>query len=251
MAQAIDIKGMKEMKERITQSEFDKFIKSSIDSWLANVDIEYRDHSFLQMFRGKDLSGLNMRLADLKGMDLSGCDLRGANLYGALLSGACLREADLRWANLCEASFDMADLYAAKIYGANLCGTCLREAKNIPFIPMACPESGEFTAYKKAELRQPDFSFIKHVVVELKIPAHAMRSSATTRKCRCDMASVLKVYDLDKTEIQGVEATSMYDPHFKYTPGGTVVAPDFDTNRWNECSTGIHFFMSFQEAVEY
>ena len=250
MAQAIDIKWM---REKVTQSEFDEFVKANrltpafIGSGLA--DIEYRD--YLQTFRGKDLSGLNMSRVDLMGMDLSGCNLRGANLEGALLRGACLYEADLRGANLCAAFLDGADLQATLMCGANLFGARLQDAKNIPFIPMVCPESGEFTAYKKAELRQPNFSPIKYVVVKLKIPAHARRSSATTRKCRCDIAYVLKIYDLDRTEIQGVEATSIHDPHFKYTPGGTVVAPDFDTNRWNECSTGIHFFMSFQEAVEY
>ena len=30
-----------------------------------------------------------------------------------------------------------------------------------------------------------------------------------------------------------------------------VSVNDFDTNRWKECSTGIHFFMTREEAVEY
>ena len=38
---------------------------------------------------------------------------------------------------------------------------------------------------------------------------------------------------------------------FKYTVGETVEVKDFDPDRWNECSTGIHFFMDRQEAVEY
>ena len=47
-----------------------------------------------------DLSGANLRGANLSGADLSGANLRGANLSGADLSGANLRCAYLRGANL-------------------------------------------------------------------------------------------------------------------------------------------------------
>ena len=33
--------------------------------------------------------------------------------------------------------------------------------------------------------------------------------------------------------------------------GETVSVSDFDENRWNECSTGIHFFITRDEAVRY
>ena len=38
---------------------------------------------------------------------------------------------------------------------------------------------------------------------------------------------------------------------FRVKTGETVEVPDFDENRWNECSTGIHFFITRQEAVNY
>lgn len=37
--------------------------------------------------------------------------------------------------------------------------------------------------------------------------------------------------------------------NFIYTVGEIAMVDDFDENRWNECSTGIHFFVNFQEAV--
>ena len=49
---------------------------------------------------GADLSGANLRGADLSGVDLSGATLRGVDLSGANLSGANLRGADLSGANL-------------------------------------------------------------------------------------------------------------------------------------------------------
>ena len=267
MARALEIDN-KWMREKVTQSEFDEFINYNrltpafIDDW--SDDIEYCGRSYLQIFRGKNLSGLNMRCTDLRGMDLSGCNLRGANLEGTILSGACLHETDLRGANLCAAFLDGADLYAARIDGANLFGARLQGAINIPFIPMVCPESGEFTAYKKAVWH--DGLSDDSVIVELRIPSYAKRSSAASNSLRylfrdltpmlqpsvrCDMAKVIKIYDLDRKPLHGVEAYSKYDETFAYIPGNMVSVCNFDENRWIECSTGIHFFMSFQEAVEY
>jgi len=77
------------------------------------------------------------------------------------------------------------------------------------------------------------------------ITEDAKRSSATTRKCRASKAKVL--------EISGgiTEVSSKWDIHFIYKVGETVEVKDFDENRWNECSTGIHFFLTRKEAEEY
>lgn len=44
---------------------------------------------------------------------------------------------------------------------------------------------------------------------------------------------------------------STYDPSFLYELGYVVEVEDFDDNRWHECSTGIHFFLTFNEAKCY
>ena len=153
--------------------------------------------------------------------NLCGADLRGANLYGA----------NLRCANLCGANLRCADLY-----GANLCG-----AENIPFIPYSCPDTGSFIGYKKAN----------GYIVELEILSDARRCSATTRKCRCDKAKVLSIQNIDGSMPDIKKIKSSYDARFIYTVGEIVEEPNFDENRWNECSEGIHFFINRQEAVEY
>ena len=159
-----------------------------------------------------------------------------ADLWGADLQGASLREADLRGANLRGANLREADLW-----GANLC-----EANNIPdyVCPICCPEEGSFTGFKQAYLNNTP------VIVKLQIPADAKRSSATNRKCRCDKAKVLSITDLSGVaEFQ--QAFSRYDNNFIYEVGKTVVVDDFDENRWNDCSTGIHFFITRKEAIDY
>ena len=139
-----------------------------------------------------------------------------ANLYQANLSGADLREADLS--------------------GANLSG-----AKNLNF-PIACPEEGSFIGFKKCQDGK---------IVKLKIPVDALRCSATGRKCRCSKAKVLSITNIDGTDANVGMAISEYDRNFIYKVGETIEVPNFNTDRWNECSTGIHFFMTRQEAVDY
>lgn len=87
--------------------------------------------------------------------------------------------------------------------------------------------------------------------MKLEIPASAKRSSATSRKCRCDKAKVLEIYNFDGTVAKERECYTHYDNSFIYEVGKTVKVDDFDEDRWNECSRGIHFFMNRQEAIDY
>ena len=192
-----------------------------------------------------DLSNVDLRRADLCLANLAMADLSGANLSLADLgiadlSGANLSLADLSRANLYKANLSLANLSRANLYKADLTLADLSEAKNLNF-PIACPERGSFTAFKKAGV----------YIIELEIPSDALRSSSTTRKCRCSKAKVVSITNLDGTPSDVRSVASGYDSEFIYTIGETVEVPNFDTNRWNECAPGIHFFITRQEAVEY
>ena len=140
-------------------------------------------------------------------------DLRDADLRGADLRGADLRDADLRDADLCGADFN----------------------ERTVSIQLQCPEEGSFIAYKKC---------VNDIIVKLFIPEDAKRSSATTRKCRASKAIVLEIYGAD-------EAISQHDPTFIYKKGETLEIQNFNDNRWEECSAGIHFFLTRIEAEKY
>lgn len=196
--------------------------------------------------RGADLYGADLRKAHLYGADLRGAELGRADLYRADLCGADLSKAHLCGANLCGAnlygaSLRGANLYRANLRRANLCGADLRGANNIPFIPMACPDTGTFVAWKKAN---------RHIV-KLEIPADARRSSATGRKCRCDKAKVIEIQELDGSPSELTEIASGYDRNFVYRVGEIAEEPKYDEDRWKECAPGIHFFINRQEAVDY
>jgi len=76
-----------------------------------------------------DLSGANLRGADLSDADLSGANLRDANLRGADLSDADLSDADLSGANLRDANLSGADLSDANLRGADLSDADLSDAE--------------------------------------------------------------------------------------------------------------------------
>ena len=143
---------------------------------------------------------------------------------------------DMR-ANLCG-----ANLYEANLRGADLRAANLRRAKNVTFVPYACPDTGAFIGYKKAK-----FGYI----VELEILSDAERCSATGRKCRCNKAKVLQILNRDRTKANVKSVPSEYDSEFIYTVGEIVQVDNFEEDRWKECAPGIHFFINFEEAVNY
>ena len=194
----------------------------------------------------EDVDGWGDMRADLRGVNFKGANLYAVDLYGAILQGADLRGANLYRANLQEADLREAELQGANLYGANLRGANLREAElqgayNIPFVPMACPDTGTFVAWKKAN----------GCIVKLEIPEDARRSSATGRKCRCDKAKVIEIQELDGSPSELTEVASGYDRNFVYRVGEIAEEPKYDENRWKECAPGIHFFINRQEAVDY
>ena len=262
----------------MTQNELNKiienhqhYLKEDIDGW-ENMRADLSD---------KNLSGLHLSNANLYGANLNNADLSNADLYRANLNNADLREVDLRnsdlsradlrnaelreanlyrafccYTNLYKANLINADLSEANLYGANLKDANLfgADLKNTNIVcavisedtkidyPIACPETGSFIGYKKADYKK---------IVKLQICEDAKRSSATAKKCRCSKALVLSIENIDGSDSGLQEIESDFDSRFVYRVGEIAEVFDFDDNRWNECAPGIHFFMDRQNAVEY
>ena len=139
---------------------------------------------------------------------------------------------------------ERANLREANLCGANLCGANLdniRYGDTTSFFALQCPEKGAFIGYKKA----------RDKIIELEICADALRSSATSRKCRCSKAKVLSITNIDGSDSGITEIASNYDPNFIYRIGDIISVNNFDADRWHECSTGIHFFITRNEAAMY
>ena len=140
---------------------------------------------------------------------------------------ADLSGADLRWADLSGANLSMADTDGV-IHDEFTC-----------FFSIQCPEKGSYIGYKSA----------CGAIVELLIPDDALRSSATSRKCRASKATVLSISDKEGNQLN--EVPSDYSAAFVYRVGETVEVLDFDKNRWAECAPGIHHFITRKEAEAY
>ena len=237
----------------MTNEELNKIIENhkhwlnqDCDGWqsmkadLRYVDLRQADLGYTNLI-GADLRNADLRNADLRGANLFNADLRNADLGYTNLDGANLRNANLSYAYLRFADLRNAYLRDADLDGADLRNADLSNAKNMPFIPYACPDTGSFIGYKKARKK----------IVKLEIPEDAKRTSGMSRKCRCNKAKVLGIYDYGNNLLEDKEVASNRDKNFIYRVGEIVEVKDFDEDRWHECSTGIHFFINFEEAVNY
>ena len=198
---------------------------------LQGAGLRYADLRYADL-QGADLRYANLRYADLQDANLQGADLRYADLQDAKLQDANLQGADLRYADLQDADLRYAKLQDAKLQDAKLQDANLQGA-GLPVLSIL-PE-GDLIGWKKCQ---------GNIMVKLSIPADALRSNATGRKCRASKAIVLEVLDADT-------AVSKHDTSFKYVTGQTVEVPDFDEDWTVECGRGIHFFITRQEAERY
>jgi len=158
------------------------------------------------------LRGADLRGADLRGADLRGADLRGADLWGADLRGADLRGADLRGADL----------------------------KKILHTIQIIPEEGAFIAYKKAS----------GCVLKLEIPAKAKRvCNFRNRKCRASVVKTIEITDKDGNKLK--EVCGDHDNKTIYKVGRLTKPDKFDPTPLNDCTNGIHFFVTRKEAEDW
>jgi hypothetical protein len=78
-------------------------------------------------------------------------------------------------------------------------------------------------------------------IATLRIPAKAKRVNAYgSRKCRAEYVTV----------ISG-KGTDQHSGTIKYAPSKRIVPDGFDPDLRVECSHGIHFFITEQEAKDY
>ena len=162
--------------------------------------------------------------------------VRLITVIGKIEVEANLREADLRGADLSSANLSSADLSSANLRGADLSSALNTEYA----LAITCitPE-GTLIGWKK---------LAQGLIAKLEIPTEAKRSNATGRKCRAEFAKCLAIYNGEDAVSMG---HSQYDSNFVYLGGDTVRPDKWDENRWNECSNGIHFFLTRIEAENY
>ena len=166
------------------------------------------------------LSRANLSRANLSGADLSGAGLSGAGLSGANLSGAYLS-------------------------GANLSGADLKDIKNAALSlaqTRIVPQEGAFVGWKKLR---------NGVIAKLVIPHDAERvNAAGSRKCRASKVFVHEMYTSEGAIFTGI-GIGNYNQQTHYITGQETHPDRFDPSITKECSHGIHFFITREEAAAY
>ncbi len=212
--------------------------------------ISFREMLFKDMdLSGWDLSGIDFTLSSFRNVDLSGADLSRATVENVLLDGCSVKGAVFRDADMKTASMRCCDMTGCDIRGADLFGAVLEHAKldgiisdeETRWFRMHCPKEGAILGYKKC---------VNDRLVQLLIPADAKRTSATLPSCRCSKAKVLTIKSFDSAE-EFDEAWSLVDENFVYHKGEWVEVLDFNEDRWMDSATGIHFWMTREEAIRY
>lgn len=217
---------------------------------MQNVDLSYSDISESHItcsyfndchFDYSRLVGLDFREVRLNRIragfieadSISACDISGHDVK--------LERSDLSNSYLCRVS--VKDLYLSACCTE---GMTVVESDKIN-IPLSCPDTGAFIGWKKCICENGT-----HAIVKLQIYDTSERVSGGGRKCRCSKAKVLEIQDLSGSRNDIKEARSIYANEFVYVVGHNVKPLErFEKNRWEECSSGIHFFITRKEAVDY
>ena len=171
-------------------------------------------------------SNADLRYTDLSNADLSNADLSNADLSNANLRYADLSNADLRYANLSNADLRYANLSNAYLDEKEK----LRKGVII---------DKPVRVFKKC---------IKNNIVELELLKGSIVFSINNKKCRTNKAKVISING--KCE-KGLKCRSSYNYKFIYEVGKTLEVKDFDLMYNVECSSGIHFFWTKEEAEDY
>jgi hypothetical protein len=126
----------------------------------------------------------------------------------------------------------------AHLRGANLHEANLKKLKSQIWI---IPEEGSFIAWKKAA---------NNCLVKIEIPAKAKRICNTiNRKCRDSYVKTLEIIDSEGKNIN--EVCGKKDSSIIYKVGRITKPDSFDKNIFEDCSHGIHFFVTKQETIDW
>ena len=211
---------------------------------------ELKECEFKDMdLTGWNLSNIDFTLSSFQNVILNGVDFCKSTVENALFDGCPMQGANFRNAVMKTASFRYCDMSRCDIRGAYLFGAVLEFAnlegiisdEETKWFRLHCPEKGAFLAYKKC---------VNDRMVQLLVPADALRTSATLPSCRCNKAKVLTIKSFDFKE-NFEEAWSLVDEDFVYKKGEWVEVKNFNEDRWQDSTTGIHFWLTREEAEAY
>lgn len=199
------------------------------------------------MWQGPNLQKVDLQSVDLRGVVLRRVDFSGACLKGANLSDSDFRGATFEGADLSGANLQNADLSVTGWYGADLTGADLRGATF---------QNAHLLNVNLTGARLPNFQIEQGValigwkkcvggIAKVRIPAGVRRTvSLRSRKCRAERVEVIETSN-------GNTLLGLFDRGTVYAQGETVYPDKYDDDIREDCTHGIHFFLTREEAENY
>ena len=197
-------------------------------------------HCAHDSFVGAKFHGEMMPRADLSYKDLTDTCFVTAYLYGADLRYANFDRSDLRCATMRRADLRGADLSGANLKGAELEGAIFNEETILPDFQI--PQDKDLIVWKKL----CDGKIAKLLIKK----EWARTASLIGNKCRAERALVLEIRDPQGRFCR--YGYSIRSKLFAYR-AGSLVSPEesYDGDIRVECTSGIHFFITREEAKDY
>jgi uncharacterized protein YjbI with pentapeptide repeats len=223
---------------------------SSTDMFHAHLEEAYIDNSNLwnANIQNASLDGATIVNSTMKETKLNFASLERATIRGTLLHKSTLADA-----YLCNAILDDVILTNSDLSFANLEGADLSNVR-LAYSNLTCTHFSEKEECRKGITLKEDMIGYKKCrgnrIVKLCIPKGSIVFSINNYKCRTNKAKVLEITSRSG-KITYQDAESLADSDFKYKVGKTIRIKDFDLMYNVECASGIHFFKTREEAIDY
>jgi hypothetical protein len=273
-------------KEEVKMSrrlEYANSLETLYESETATSDKELVTEAIAKL---GSLENADCRNMDLRSVHFGTVNCTRTKFNGAIFKNSSFSEANLSHCSFANAVFTDCEFVGADLDYANFTGTVfiscdltgLKSAENTIFVSainrrtifgdaiseeqredllghkQIVPSKGSFIAWKAVAASNGE-----NQIAEIEILDESKRVSTygTERKCRASSVRVIALYRLDGEKSDETMADSLTytrnNPSigYAYNVGEITFADSFNSNPNIECTNGIHFFMTFEEAVQW
>jgi len=191
-------------------------------------------------FRCSDFSNSNFMYSNFMYSNFMYSNFSNSNFSDSNFNNSSFMCSNFNNSNFSNSNFSDSDFSNSNFSDSNFSNS---DFSNSNFNYRICPQLGLFIGWKKCK---------NNLILKLEIQDSSIVSGGfINRKLRTNKVKVLEIQNVDGTTSNYSTAVSGYDTGFKYTLGETVEVENFKKDDKIDCDTGIHFFMTREEAVRW
>lgn len=209
-------------------------------------------------FKNCSIQDSNFTFVSMRNCELAGLEIMNSNVRGWGLLGCKVQSFKAEFSNLAVFHFRDCTIECTSFYGINF---ALSRFNNVHLNSVDFTETNlkdcEFTDVTSVDVKLPEFQIPQDCdligwkstdggVLKILVPADAKRTASVVgRKCRAERVKVIG------GARDGWDYISRWDGTTVYRNGETVVSDSYDPDPLVECTHGIHFFLTREEAENW